>query len=541
MSVAEDRIHEAMLSERQMPRHDAAEPDHEILIIGAGFAGMGAAIELLSRGIKSFSIIERADDVGGTWRDNRYPGVAVDITSFTYSFSFEQDPNWSRVFAPGDELQNYARRVASKYGLYPYMRFGVSVERAEFDEDPHLWQVTTDKEVVTARHLVSATGGLISPKMPDIEGVEDFQGERMHTARWDHNADLTGKRVAVIGTGATAVQLIPEIAGKAKQLDVYQRTPIWVLKKPDGELPNWLKTLFRLVPRLQRTLRGATDTVSETLMVLSAVYYRQAPWLVRMCEKAGMNNLREQLPDHPEFWDKLTPQYGFGCKRPTFSNEYFRTFARDNVELVTTPIQRITPRGIETTDGVEHDIDVLILTTGYKVFEKGNLPSYEVVGRGGTDLGEFWEENRYQAYEGLTIPGYPNFYIMLGPYALIGTSYFKMVEGNAIHLSRCIREAAKRGATRVEIRQPVHDAYFRDIERRQQNTVFLNHNCAQSNSYYFDHHGDAPMLRPSTSVEMLWRAKHLPMNHYRFSGNNRRGIILPKKEKGAGELARNTS
>ncbi|HAK62526.1 MAG TPA: monooxygenase, partial [Alphaproteobacteria bacterium] len=191
-----------------------------------------ACAQQLARAGHDVVLFEKADRIGGTWRDNRYPGVAVDITSFVYSFSFEQDPNWSRVFAPGDELQNYARRVASKYGLYPYMRFGVSVERAEFDEGNHLWRVTTDKGLVTARHLVSATGGLISPKLPDITGVEDFQGERMHTARWDHNVDLTGKRVAVIGTGATAVQLIPEIAPQVAHLDVYQRTPIWVLKKP---------------------------------------------------------------------------------------------------------------------------------------------------------------------------------------------------------------------------------------------------------------------------------------------------------------------
>src|SRR5690606_16079297 len=261
-----------------------------------------------------------------------------------------------------------------------------------------------------------------------------------------------------------AVQLIPEIAGKAKQLDVYQRTPIWVLKKPDRVLPSWLKTLFRFAPGLQRSLRVATDAASETLMVLSAIYYRQAPWLVRMCEKAGINNLREQLPDHPELWDKLTPKYGFGCKRPTFSNEYFRTFAREDVELVTTPIQHITARGITTSDGRSRRIDTLILATGYKTFEKGNIPSFEAIGTNGIDLGQFWHDHRYQAYEGLTVPGYPNCYIMLGPYALIGTSYFKMVEGNAIHLSRCIREANKRGATRVEIRQSEHDAYFRDIQ-----------------------------------------------------------------------------
>ena len=515
MNVAEDRIQQSRRGQRA-PRHGSAEPDHEILIIGAGFAGMGAAIELLSRGMKSLSIIERAADVGGTWRDNRYPGVAVDITSFVYSFSFEQNPNWSRVFAPGDELQNYARRVASKYGLYPYIRFGVSVKRAEFDEGEHLWRVTTDKGCVTARHLVSATGGLISPKMPDIEGVEDFQGERMHTARWDHEVDLTGKRVAVIGTGATAVQLIPEIAPQVAHLDVYQRTPIWVLKKPDVRMPGWMRTVFRWSSLAQQGVRTTTDALTESLMIIAAVYYRRFPWLVQWAQRAGVNNMREQLPDNPELWGKLTPRYGFGCKRPTFSNNYFSTFSRSNVDLITTPIQRITPKGIETIDGIEHEIDVLILATGYKVFEKGNLPSYEVVGRGGVDLGEFWERNRYQAYEGLTVPGYPNLYIMLGPYALIGSSYFKMVEGNAIHVARCIEAARKRDATCVEIRQDVHDRYFRNIQRRQQGTVFLNHNCAASNSYYFDHHGDAPMLRPSTSFEMLWRAKHLPMAHYHF-------------------------
>jgi cation diffusion facilitator CzcD-associated flavoprotein CzcO len=322
--------------------------------------------------------------------------------------------------------------------------------------------------------------------------------------------------VAVIGTGATAVQLIPEIAPRVAHLDVYQRTPIWVLKKPDVRMPGWMRTVFRWSSLAQQGVRTTTDALTESLMIIAAVYYRRFPWLVQWAQRAGVNNMREQLPDNPELWGKLTPRYGFGCKRPTFSNNYFSTFSRSNVDLITTPIQRITPKGIETIDGIEHEIDVLILATGYKVFEKGNLPSYEVVGRGGVDLGEFWERNRYQAYEGLTVPGYPNLYIMLGPYALIGSSYFKMVEGNAIHVARCIQAARKRDATCVEIRQDVHDRYFRNIQRRQQGTVFLNHNCAASNSYYFDHHGDAPMLRPSTSFEMLWRAKHLPMAHYHF-------------------------
>jgi len=499
-------------------RTKVEHPDHEVVIIGAGISGLGIAIRLMEEGVQSFVILERAAQVGGTWRDNRYPGIAVDITSFTYSYSFEQNPNWSRVFAPGSELQKYTERVAAKYGIYPHIRFGVSVHRAEFDEQDHCWRVETDSgDVITARHLVSATGGLISPKMPDIDGIGDFKGKIIHTGHWDDSVDLKGKRVAVIGTGATAVQLLPEIAPKVARLDVYQRTPIWLLKKPDRTLPGWLKSAFRLLPGAQRAVRAGTDVVSESLMVISAIYYRQAPWLVRRCEEAGIRNMKEQLPGRPDLWEKLTPKYGFGCKRPSFSNEYFRIFSRENTDLVTTPIERVTANGIRTRDGVERDIDVLILATGYRVFEKGNLPSYEVVGRKGQELGSFWEENRYQAYEGLTVPGFPNFYVMLGPYALIGTSYFKMAEGNAIHAVRCITEALKRKATCVEVRQDVHDNYFADIQRRQKSTVFLNHNCSLSNSYYFDKHGDAPMLRPSTSVEMLWRAKHLPMENYRFT------------------------
>lgn len=493
-------------------------PDHEVVIIGAGISGLGTAIRLKSEGINDFILLERAAEVGGTWRDNRYPGIAVDITSFTYSYSFEQNPNWSRVFAPGAELQHYTEKVAAKYGIYPHIRFGVSVGRAEFDAGSHCWRIFIDGgETITARHLVSATGGLISPKMPDIDGIKDFRGEIIHTGYWRDDISLEGKRVAVIGTGATAVQLLPAIAPRVAHLDVFQRTPIWLLKKPDRTLPAWLKSAFRLAPAAQRLVRVGTDIASESLMVISAVYYRQFPWLVRRCEAAGIRNMQEQLPDRPDLWEKLTPKYGFGCKRPSFSNDYFKVFSRDNARLVTTPIERITEKGVLTKDGKEHPVDVLIMATGYRVFEKGNLPSYEVVGSNGVELGSFWEEHRYQAYEGMTVPGYPNFYVMLGPYALIGTSYFKMVEGNSIHAVRCIKEAQRRKATRVEIRQEVHDRYFADIQDRQKNTVFLNHNCALSNSYYFDRHGDAPMLRPSTSVEMIWRAKHLPMDNYVFS------------------------
>ncbi len=516
MSVPEPQIKEDIGPAADHPRAATAIPDHEVLIVGAGISGMGAAIELKRRGIDDFVILERAHEVGGTWRDNTYPGIAVDITSFVYSYSFEQDPNWSRIYAPGAELQNYARRVACKYGLYPSIRFGVGVEGADFDEHHGLWRIQTNQGLITARHLVSAVGGLVTPKMPDIKGLQDFQGKLMHTARWDHDYNLRGKRVAVIGTGATGVQVIPAIADEVEQLSVFQRTPIWVLPKPDAELPAWLRTLFRWSGLAQRGVRLSTSALTETLMVIATIYYKRFPGLIRRFEKMGMDNLCRQLPKHPELREKLTPRYGFGCKRPTFSNEYFKTFARDDVDLVTAGIDCITPTGIRTRDGQEREFDVLVMATGFKMFDKDNLPTYPVRGRSGEDIRQHWLNNRYKAYEGLTVPDYPNFYIFLGPYALTATSYFVMVEGNAVHMARCIEEARRRNAKVVEVRQKAHDRYFDFIQKRQRNTVFLNHNCASANSFYFDQHGDAPLARPSTSAEMLLRARTLPMRHYRF-------------------------
>lgn len=499
-------------------RADSSRADYEVLIVGAGIAGIGVAIELKKHGIESFILLERAAEVGGTWRDNRYPGVAVDITSFTYSYSFEQKPDWSRVFAPGSELQTYVRSVATKYAIYPKTRFGVEVQEARFDEDRHLWRVRlTNGEQLSGRYLVGATGGLITPKMPDIPGLDSFAGKLIHTARWDDSYDLKGKRVAVIGTGATAVQLVPAIAPQLAHLDVYQRTPIWLLKKPDAEVPHWIKAAFTALPLTQRLLRTATDAATETVMVCGALYYRQAPWIIRWAERACKQNLLEQVPNDPALREKLTPHYDFGCKRPSFSNEYFRSFTRDNVDLITDPIECITPEGVRTKDGVLRPVDVLITATGYRVFEKGNIPSFLVYGRGGRELGEFWDQNRYQAYEGVSVPGFPNYFLTLGPYSFTATSYFKTVEGAATHIVRCIREAHDKSADCVEIRQQAHDRYFETIQRRQRSTVFLGANCAGSNSYYFDKHGDAPMLRPMTSFEALWRARHFPLTDYRFT------------------------
>jgi cation diffusion facilitator CzcD-associated flavoprotein CzcO len=491
--------------------------DHEVLVVGAGFSGLGAGIKLREAGFYDFAILEQAGDLGGTWRDNTYPGIAVDITSFTYSFSFAQNPSWSRVFAPGAEIKAYADDCADRYGLRPHLRFNTRVLGATFDERREVWRVRTNHGELVTRYLINATGGLTQPRPPDIEGLASFRGKVMHTARWDHAYDVRGKRVAVIGTGASAVQLVPSIAPSVAQLSVFQRTPIWILPKPDREIPAWLQALFAQLPFAQELVRLQTSLLTELVLVFGVIYNRQTPQLVRAIEALCRRHLEEQVPD-PVLRAKLTPRYGFGCKRPSFSSDYYPAFARDNVELVTDSIERITETAVVTRDGTVHEIDTLVLATGFKVFERGNTPPYDVIGRAGVELGEFWHNHRYQAYEGATIPGFPNLFLVLGPYATTGSSWFSMVEAQTTHAVRCLREARKRNARTIEIKRGPHDKFFRSILARQRNTVLYNNNCQGSNSYYFDHHGDAPFMRPSSGLELWWRSRYFNLDHYRFGG-----------------------
>jgi cation diffusion facilitator CzcD-associated flavoprotein CzcO len=491
------------------------QPDHEVAIIGAGFSGIGAGIKLKSAGIEDFVILEQADDIGGTWRDNTYPGIAVDIPSFSYQYSFELNPNWSRIFAPGAEVKAYADHCVDKYGLREHIRLGTRVTKEVFDERNHLWRLHVGRKVIKARFVMAALGGLTQPKDPDIPGLEDFAGKRMHTARWDHRHDLSGERVGMIGTGATAVQLVPEVAGTASRLSVFQRTPIWVLPKPDFPMPGPVRSVFGRLPLVQDSLRLSASAAVEAGMVVGVIYNRQFPQITRGIERAGRWWIRRQVKD-PDLRQALTPRYGFGCKRPSMSNDYFRSFERDDTELVTAPIERITPAGIRTEDGVERELDTLILATGYLTSEPGNAPPMPVIGRDGRDLGKFWQEERFQAYEGISTPKFPNAFAIFGPYAFTGSSWMFMVENQVHHAVRVIKEARKRGATMAEVRQEPHDEFFEHVLKRQQNTIFFNNNCGTANSYYFDSHGDAPFLRPSTALEAWWRSRHFDLDDYSF-------------------------
>ncbi len=486
------------------------------MIVGAGFAGIGAGIELKKFGIHDFAILEKEDDLGGTWRDNTYPGLAVDVPSIAYSYSFELNPNWSRLYAPGSELKAYADHCVDKYGVRDHIQFEKTVERAEYDTENNTWSLhLTGGEVVTARYLVSASGLLLLPKKPDIDGIDSFQCKLIYSARWDHDCDLTGKRVAVIGTGATAIQLIPAIVERVAQLDVYQRTAIWLMPKPDVEFSDRTKAAFRRIPGLQRLARVANSLFADLVLGIGLLHHRQFPFLFRWARRKLVESIRNQVDD-PEIQEKLIPRYDFFCKRPSFSNEYFKVFNRQDVELVTDPIERITENAIVTRDGTKREIDVLICATGYSYFDRSSPPAFEVFGKDGENLGDYWDANRFQAFGGATLPGFPNFFLVLGPYATAGISYFDMINTQVRHLTRCLRAARRRNANYIEVKQSSHDHDFEMVLRRSRNTIFGHGDCTASNSYYFDKHGDAPGLRPMTYARHWLNSRTFSMRHYDF-------------------------
>jgi cation diffusion facilitator CzcD-associated flavoprotein CzcO len=366
---------------------------------------------------------------------------------------------------------------------------------------------------LAARYVIDATGVLTQPKIPDIDGVENFAGTTIHTARWDAGQSLKDKRVAVIGTGASAVQLIPAVAPEVAHLNVFQRTPIWCLPKLDAAVPHNVRWLLGHVPGGMAAARLASQALVELTFPIAAHYHGTLP-LATMFEARARAYVRKEVDD-PELQAKLTPSYAMGCKRPSFHNEYLSTFNRDNVSLVTDPIDRITADGILTQDGTEQAADVLVFATGFKVFDPGNFPKYPVTGRGGRDLERWWNENRYQAYEGVSVPGFPNYFTMFGPYGYNGSSYFNLIETQARHIVRCLQRARAIGATTVEVRPEANERYFSEMLRKRGRQVFWQPSCSLANSYYFDPHGDVP-LRPAPTIETMWRSRHFPLADYRF-------------------------
>ena len=486
----------------------------DVIIVGAGFGGIGAAIQLKRLGYENFVILDREHDLGGTWHVNHYPGLAVDVPTTSYSYWFEPNPNWSRLFSTGAEIKQYADDVADKYDVRRHMRFNTTVEGARWDEETKTWRVAlAGGDTLTTRYLITATGFLSQPYTPDIPGIDSFEGKVIHTAAWDDTYNLQNRRVAIIGTGATAVQLIPELAKKVADLTVYQRTPIVVVPKFDVPIPAPVKRLFAKVPLTQRLIRLITDALYAFFTAVP-LHHRQL-FFRRM--NIAANDLgkihRFASVRNKELRAKLTPDYDFACKRPTFSNTYYRVFTKPHVHLQTSGIERIVPDGIVNNDGTKTPIDALVLATGFDLWE-ANFPAIEIIGRRGRNLGKWWRDNRFQAYQGMSMPHFPNLLILAGPYGFLGLNFFNTMEYQMRHMNRLFGEVKRRGATTFEVTE---DANARDLDRMTElngDTVFALGNCAGSRSYYFNPHGEATLLRPVSTRVAVRDASRFPLSDY---------------------------
>jgi cation diffusion facilitator CzcD-associated flavoprotein CzcO len=468
-----------------LDEHTVLPAEVDVAVIGSGFSGLAMAVGLKRSGRDDFVVLERARDIGGTWRDNAYPGCACDVPSHLYSFSFSPNPDWSSTFSPQQEIHAYLRRVAEQEGLLPHVRFGCEVEEAAWDEAAQRWRLRTSAGPLTARAVVAGAGPLSEPSIPDIPGLRDFEGTVFHSATWDHDHDLEGERVAVVGTGASAIQFVPQIQPRVGKLHLFQRTAPWIMPRPDRPLTRFERALYRRVPAAQRLMRKAIYWGREAYAI-PLLRVR----LSRVIERAARRHLRRQVPD-PQLRAKLTPDYAPGCKRILVSNDYLPALSRPNVEVVCDGIAEIRERSIVAKDGTERAVDTIILGTGFHVTD---LPIAERLrGRDGRTLAEHWEGS-LQAHRGTTVAGFPNLFILLGPNTGLGhTSVVLMAEAQAGYVLQALGHLDCDDVGAVEPRREAQEAWNTDVQRRMEGTVWTAGGCA---SWYLDSNGRNTTLWP---------------------------------------------
>jgi cation diffusion facilitator CzcD-associated flavoprotein CzcO len=494
------------------PEPSPAAP--RIAIIGCGFAGIGMAIRLKRMGFASFTIYEAGADVGGTWRENTYPGAACDIPSHLYSFSFEPNPSWSRTFASQQEILAYLKHCANKYGLAPFIRLNAHVRAVRFDETTRIWRLDIAAgglvetiETVEVDIVIAAHGPLSRPSLPRIEGIERFTGKLFHSACWDHDYPLDGKRVAVIGTGASAVQFVPRIQPRVAHLSVFQRTPPWIMPRRDRAIGDHARRLFRTLPLAQRFVRYGLYWQHEA----RALAFVVDPKLTKRPMAFSLSYLARRIKD-PALRAKLTPDYRLGCKRVLLSSDYYPALTQPNVELITMPIREIVADGIVTDDGKHHAVDTLICGTGFQVNDVG--APYTVIGANGADLDARWRRDGPQAYLGTSIADFPNFFMITGPNTGLGhNSMIYMIESHIVYIADCLRMLRRSGARTMDVKPDVQQTFNDRLQRALLRTVWSS-GC---HSWYLSKSGKNTALWPGFTFSFRRLTRRARAEDYRFA------------------------
>jgi cation diffusion facilitator CzcD-associated flavoprotein CzcO len=498
--------------------------DVRIAILGAGFGGLGVAIRLKQTGVDDFVVLERDEEVGGTWWANTYPGCQCDIPSHLYSYSFALNPEWTRTYPLQPEIRDYLSECAERYAIRPHLRLGCAVERAEWDQADHVWRLHTSDGTLSAQVVVAAPGALSEPRIPDLPGLQEFGGTVFHTARWNHDHDLTGRKVAVVGTGASAIQTVPRIQPLAEQVTVFQRSPPWVVPHRDRPITRFEHALYRRLPAAQRTVR-ATVYFSRELLVTGLSY---RPQLMNLVQKAAEAHLAKQVPD-PELRGRLTPDYVIGCKRILPSNEWYPAITQPNVEVVPYGVTEVRPNGVLGADGVLREVDTLIFATGFRVTD---VPLAQFIrGRDGLRLDELWQGSP-QAYRGAAVPGFPNMFWIVGPNTGLGhNSMVFMIEAQINYLRDALETMDRSGAAEIEVRRDAYDAYNAHLQSRLERTVWNTGGCS---SWYLDANGRNATIWPDFTFRFWQQTRRFDAPAYELTGVSGRGPSSQRRREAEG-------
>lgn len=484
------------------------EIDYEVVIIGTGFSGIGMAVKLQQAGINSFKLIERSDEVGGTWRDNTYPGCECDVQSHLYSLSFEPNPNWSKKYSTWREIRDYIINVTDKHNIRPKIQFNTSLKSTKFDKESGTWLVQlSDGSSVRSRFVVTAVGPLSNPTIPDIKGKETFTGPIFHSATWDHDIDLTGKKVAVVGTGASAIQFVPRIAKIASSVELFQRSAPWVLPKPDRKIFGIEKVLYKYLPGWRLLHRAALYWVNEFTL---RGFLKEKSVIRSIAEWGATKHIKLHIKDE-ELREKLTPNFRFGCKRALLSNEYYPALARDNVDVIDTGVDCITETGIIDKQGKAHDVDVIIWGTGFKVDEP--LMGIDITGIDGQDLNAVWKDNGFETYYGTTVAGFPNAFVLAGPNTGIGhTSLVVMIEAQFNYIMDAIKKVKQQDIKYIDVKQTVQTEFCQTMQDKMVGTAWTS-GC---NSWYLSDSGKNFTIWPDFTFNYIRQTKKINLADYQI-------------------------